>query len=526
MRKAGWIVLATWGLAGPLFGQGYDPATAGRDGLVVVANRKVEESEALARFYADQRGVPSNRVLVLDLPATEAISRADYEQRLRNPLLDHLRALNLVEQVRREERGLGPHDSGWHTVRSQLRYVVLIRGVPLRIDDTKPWPLDKVANLVNHGFQKDEAAVDSELSLMLYDTYELRGRVGNPMYNQLRWDVAAAGTPLVMVARLDGPRPELVRRQVEEALATENRGLQGRVYVDQRAPRTDDYQTGDYWLEEAAQRLAREGYEISAERTDAVFGDAYPMDAAAFYLGWYTEQVAGPFTRSNFAFRPGAVAYHNHSGNAVTLRSADQHWCGPLLDRGAAVTVGAVAEPFLAFTPQLAILVDRLCLGLTWGEAVYLSLPVLSWQTTVVGDPLYRPFALKLEDQIRQLEAAGDPQLGEAQVRLANRMVREGLLNPALRYLRECIRKKSHPALHARLAELYAMNELYDEASQHFELAVDQAASPEFAVRIAARYLTMLDALGRKEIRTRVEQKVRERWSGHPVLEALSGATR
>jgi hypothetical protein len=30
--------------------------------------------------------------------------------------------------------------------------------------------------------------------------------------------------------------------------------------------------------------------------------------------------------------------------------------------------------------------------GWTFGEAVYAALPVLSWQTTVVGDPLYRPF--------------------------------------------------------------------------------------------------------------------------------------
>ena len=146
------------------------------------------------------------------------------------------------------------------------------------------------------------------------------------MYNQLRWEVGASGAPLLLVTRLDGPTPDLVRGQIEQALHAERFGLHGRIYVDQRTPRTDDYQVGDYWLDESAQRLLREGYDVAMERTDAVFGERYPMDDAAMYLGWYTEEATGPFVRTNFAFRPGAIAYHNHSGNAVTLRSATNHW--------------------------------------------------------------------------------------------------------------------------------------------------------------------------------------------------------
>lgn len=523
MKLTGWLIL----LLLPGFGHAapaYEPATAGREGVVVVANRAAPDAEALARFYADKRGVPAEHIVLLELPDRETISRSEFEQRLRDPLLAALRERGLVEQVRRDPDQVDEHDSGWHTVRAAVRYVVLVRGVPLRIDDTQPWPLEKAAGLINHGVQKDEAAVDSELCLMLQDTYGLRGRTGNPLYNQVRWDAGAAGTPLVMMARLDGPTPDLVRRMVEQALHAEQFGLQGRVYIDQRAASQDDYQAGDYWLEEAAQRLVREGYEVTVERTDGVFGERYPMDAAAFYLGWYTEQAAGPFRDARFTFRPGAVAYHNHSGNAVTLRSADEHWCGPLLARGAAVTVGAVSEPFLHFTPHLPILVDRLCHGLTWAESVYLSLPVLSWQTTVVGDPLYRPFAVPLEEQIRRLEAAGDPAAAEAQVRWANRMVLEGRLNPALRYLRERIRQQPHYALQARLGDLYAVNELYDEAAAQFDQALERAPDAAAAVRVAARYLTLLDALGKRDQRAQVAERVRERWAGSPVLESLPGA--
>lgn len=521
MKRVVGCLLLAW-LVSPLCGMGYDPATAGREGLVVVANRNAAESEALARFYAERRGVPAERVLVLDLPVDETMSRRDYETRLRGPLLAALRDLKLVDQVKRDDKLVADHDSGWHTVRSSVRAVLLMRGVPLRIDDTKPWLLEKLANAVNRGLQRDEAAVDTELCLALFDTYDLRGRVLNPMYNQLRWETGAVNSPLLLVARLDGPSPELVRSQIEQSLQVERSGLHGRVYVDQRTPRGDDYQVGDYWLDEAALRLLREGYDLTVERTDAVFGERYPMDDAALYLGWYNQDVTGPFARTNFAFRAGAIAYHNHSANAATLRSATNYWCGPLLARGAVATLGAVAEPFLAYTPHLPILVDRLCQGQTWAEAVYLSLPVLSWQTTVVGDPLYRPFALSLEEQVRRLEASNDAALGEAQVRVANRMARDGRLNPALRYLRECIKARPHPALQAKLADLYAQNEVFEEAVRQYDLALEQAASAEAAVRVAARYFTLLDALGRKEARQAAEKKLNARWPGRPILEALS----
>ena len=115
------------------------------------------------------------------------------------------------------------------------------------------------------------------------------------------------------------------------------------------------------------------------------------MKEAALYYGWYNEQPAGPFTRSSFKFQRGAVAYHLHSFSAVTVRDPIHQWVGPLLDRGAAATMGNVYEPFLGLTPRIDIFNARLLDGFTFGEAAYMASPALSWMTTVVGDPLYRP---------------------------------------------------------------------------------------------------------------------------------------
>jgi hypothetical protein len=76
---------------------------------------------------------------------------------------------------------------------------------------------------------------------------------------------------------------------------------------------------------------------------------------------------------------------------------ADKFWVGPLIRRGAAATLGNVYEPFLQLTPMLDLFYDRLVNGLTFAESAYAALREVSWMTTIVGDPLYRPFSL---DQI------------------------------------------------------------------------------------------------------------------------------
>ena len=83
---------------------------------------------------------------------------------------------------------------------------------------------------------------------------------------------------------------------------------------------------------------------------------------------------------------------HLHSFSArATLRPA-KNWCGGLLEKGAAVTVGNVYEPYLHLTHDFSILQQRLLAGFSWGEACWMAMPVTSWQGVVLGDPLYRPF--------------------------------------------------------------------------------------------------------------------------------------
>ena len=116
------------------------------------------------------------------------------------------------------------------------------------------------------------------------------------------------------------------------------------------------------------------------------------MDHVAVYLGWYSASVQGPMARDDFQFVPGAIAVHIHSFSGATLRDPHANWCAPLLAHGAAATLGNVYEPYLDLTPHLDVFIDRLRNGFNFAESAYAAEPVLSWMTTFVGDPLYRPF--------------------------------------------------------------------------------------------------------------------------------------
>lgn len=117
------------------------------------------------------------------------------------------------------------------------------------------------------------------------------------------------------------------------------------------------------------------------------------MTDCALYYGWYAPNVAGPFTRPDFRFMPGAIAMHIHSFSAATLRDRNQNWVGPLISRGAAASVGNVYEPYLQLTTHPDILNDRLLHGFTFAESAYSATEALSWMGVMVGDPLYRPYA-------------------------------------------------------------------------------------------------------------------------------------
>ncbi len=491
---------------------------------VVLANGNMPESVELARHYLAARALPEAHLCVLDLPQGERISRGFYELRLRDPLLAFLRERRLIDQVRRDPKTVRAHETAWTTVSSSLRYVVSVYGVPVRVADTRPALLAAVTSRLGDANRRNDAAVDAELALLLDSGYPIAGPKQNPLYNQLSAATAGGVPALLLAARLDGPDPATVRRMVDDTILAERYGLQGRGYFDSRGIREAGYEAGDHWIREAHQRFLREGYECAVEESEYLWGDSYPMEDAAVYMGWYAEEATGPFARSGLRFRPGAVAYHIHSSSASALRSGSKNWAGPLLARGAAATMGAVSEPYLSLTPHLNLFADRLCAGRTFGESAYLSMSAVSWQVTVVGDPLYRPFRYTRVDQIEHLEQDGRPEVEWAYLRKMNLLVRDGWFNKALDYCRAKLRERDSLVLREKLGDLYVKNDLFAEAVEQYRHVVAGAQTAETAIRVGARLLLLLRFRGEGEAADQLEAELRARWKDSPVAAWLDTA--
>lgn len=502
------------GIAGALLGAtalGGGPAWQPAQ-IVVVANGRLPVSVEVARHYQAARGIPAENLCVLDLPTGETITRRQYETLLRDPLLDFLRRAGLVDQQPGESPGRA------RTVSAKVRCVVCAYGVPVRIVD---WVTSLRAKLTKQpalvGFSRG-AAVDSELALLLAPPDRLEGPAPCPVYGQAHWPAEpAAASFLLVAARLDGPRAQDARRLVDDALAGERYGLLGRAYFDAGGLVGPVGERANRWLEGARARFAREGYECEMDRGPNLWGPEFPMSDAAVYMGWYAPRVAGPLARPDFRFRTGAVAYHIHSASAAKVRNAADCWVGPLVAHGAAATAGAVAEPFLDFTPHLNVLADRLCRGFSWGESVYLALPAVSWQITVIGDPLYRPFRYSLEEQIEHLVQDGRPEVEWAYARQANLLWAGRRIPEALDFLREKVKATGSRVLREKLADLLVAAGRGEEALPLYEEVAGTASRAEDAVRAGAKWVAVLRQLGWSEEATRRENEIRARWAGHPV---------
>ena len=355
---------------------------------LIVYNPNYPESKSLAEYYAARRAIPKDRLTALPCSNDEEIDRQEYDSAIAEPLRKHFQEAQLwtIDQTAEPK-----------VTANKIRYIVLIRGIPLKIRFQAAYPGDNPDRSTPFGVS-NEKAVDSELATLGYFRHQISGPMENPYFRSFKPITDPDSDPrLMLVARLDGPGAGDVRRMIDDSLTAERTGLWGWTYLDARGVKESNYKIGDEWLFHIADESFRIGRPSILDRRETLFPFGYPMTDAILYFGWYASQPAGVLSDPQFHFRPGAIAVHIHSFSASTIRQPDKFWVGPLIRHGAAATLGNVYEPFLQLTPRLDLFYDRLVNGLTFGESAYAALRAVSWMTTIVGDPLYRPFSL---DQI------------------------------------------------------------------------------------------------------------------------------
>jgi uncharacterized protein (TIGR03790 family) len=357
----------------------------------------------------------------LDCSIEEDVSRDDFETTIAQPLRD--------EFTKREWWTLEVDPEGKkRVIRSSIRFVAVIRGVPLKIrPSAQSYPGDPggAGPIASH----NEASVDSELSLLAFPHHPISGAIPNPYFQSFRAIGDFDNPGILLVCRLDAPTPEIVRRMITDSVAAEKNGLWGRAYVDSSHHTAPGSEMGDKWMSEIVQQLHKVGIPVVLEDTPAVFPDGFPMNDGVLYYGWYAGGITGPFSQPDFKFVPGAVAVHIHSFSASSLRDPNGGWVAPLIARGAAASIGNVYEPYLQLTSHLEILNDRLLHGFTFAESAYMSSQALSWMSVMVGDPLYRPYASWM-----QMDAARDGSRGTQQWKTYHDFAVKNSSRPAAEY--------------------------------------------------------------------------------------------
>jgi uncharacterized protein (TIGR03790 family) len=379
--------------------------------ILVIVNNDIPASVKLGQYYCQRRNVPKENILALSLGKllADSISRDDYDK-------------NIAEPVRKRLADQIPGQP--------MRCLLTTYGVPYKVGPRGPLK-EKEEQLrqleataaryekqlkdsnpadVNAGIKKElgaikieidwisgretDASVDNELSMVLFSPYELYRWQPNQWNRHSGYTEGLILT--VMVSRLDGPSPQIVRGLIDKAMTAEKTGLHGFAYIDSRGI-SDDKKAGTFGnFDQKMRNLAvllriRTTLEVKEERTEKLF-EPGSCPRTAIYCGWYSLKKYV----DSFDFVDGAIGAHIASFEAIDIRDANStEWCPSMLVRGVTATFGPVAEPYLNAFPDPEEFFLELIEGKCLVEAFWRSQPFCSWQMMLIGDPLYKPFARK-----------------------------------------------------------------------------------------------------------------------------------
>jgi len=381
--------------------------------LILVVNQAVPESLRLARYYMEKRQVPRENMVLIQNSRGEEIGREAYERDLAAPIRNFI--------TRYDPDG------------NRFSCLVLFYGVPLRIGPPRLSVMDEIrvqrlrlalaklkekekamkgkpgqeTNALKGAIDRAEheiarisrsregAAVDSELSLVMESGHPVEGWLPNRFFIGFRgMDTATMPQRVMAVCRLDGPTEAAVYRIIDDSLFAEGHGLSGNAYFDARWPDTGGtdrsaYRAYDRAIHRTAQMVEKSGrMPVILDEREALFGPGEAQNAA-LYCGWYSlARYIDAFTWAR-----GAVGFHVASAECTTLKTVTSTvWCKQMLEKGAAATLGPVAEPYLQSFPDPGVFFGSLLDGNTLVESYTIANPFWSWQMVLIGDPLYRPF--------------------------------------------------------------------------------------------------------------------------------------
>jgi uncharacterized protein (TIGR03790 family) len=335
--------------------------------VLLVVNDNSPVSRTIGEYYARRRGVPAQNICHLRAPVDEEIGRSDYD-RLAAAVSACLRSHNLVESV---------------------YYIVTTLGDPLKVSGSS-------------GLNGDAASVDSELTLLYSELkgalpHRTAGSIPNPFFGKSGADFSHPEFPMYVVTRLAAYDFDGVKTMIDRAMEAANRGK----FVIDMSEGNDA--AGEKWLRDAAAKLPKDRVEL-----DETSRPLYDQTGVIGYASWGSNDAHHNRRFPNFRWLPGAIATEYVSSDGRTFQRPPQEWVpsnkwdspalwfarspqslsADFILEGATGASGHVYEPYLNLTPHPDVLLPAYYSGRNLAESFYLSIPALSWQNIVLGDPL------------------------------------------------------------------------------------------------------------------------------------------
>lgn len=145
---------------------------------------------------------------------------------------------------------------------------------------------------------------------------------------------------------------------------------------------------------------------LSRDQQVEIFPSTLPTKRGS-YAGMMLGSAQLNLSRRVWSFAPGAIS-ENLTSLGAAFGTASQTKLTEILNAGAAISSGAVAEPYaLSVKFPAAMIYPYYCEGVTAVEAFYLSI-ASPYQMLIVGDPLSQPFARPPNDLVRISKASAD----------------------------------------------------------------------------------------------------------------------
>lgn len=349
-------------------------AEAGPENVLVVVNARSRISREIAEYYVHRRQIPQDNVCKIRAPEEERIEREVFDLDVARPIFKCLKSRDLQDRI---------------------LYIATTRGVPLAIhgQQAKPSP---------------RASVDSELA-MLYrrfekdgKDYKIEGPLPNPFFGQYRKPFTHPEFPIYLVTRLTGYTIEDVKAMIDRGMEAKNRGV---VVLDMHSTGTNA--TGNNWMEQAARILPP--HRVRIDRTTTVMNGLTSVIGYASWgsndparrdqqmrwpgMEWLPGAIATQYVSSDgrsFTEPPEGWTIGNWSGKEKWHAGSPQSMSGDFIREGATGASGHTNEPYLTYAPRPNFLFPAYLTGRSLAESYYLSIPAVSWQNVIVGDPLCR----------------------------------------------------------------------------------------------------------------------------------------